>query len=182
VYNPVVKQAVNPFDKEDVFPVKILSEYELFGAKLKALLERYAPRDIFDAYILESKGLFQDSSQVSSIRKCIAYYLSLTSGVDIPQALKDIQSRTIQDFKRQLFPMLKTGYGFVDYEKMSADAVTCVSRFLEFNEGEKEYLNVAGEGVYKPELLFDEDISGRIQDNPAAKFYIQSRILPKILV
>jgi len=182
LYVPVVKKAVNPFDREDVFPVKILSEYELFGAKLKALLERFTPRDIFDAFILESKGLFQESSQVSSIRKCIAYYLSLTSGVDIPQALKDIQSRTIQDFKRQLFPMLKTGYGFVDYEKMSADAVTYVSRFLEFNEKENEYLKAAGEGEYKPELLFDENVSGRIYDNPAAKFYIQSRIQPKILV
>jgi len=182
VYDPVVKQAISPFDQEDVFPVKILSEYELFGAKLKALLERYTPRDIFDAYTLESKGLFQENAQISSIRKCIAYYLSLTSGVDIPQALKNIQSRTVQDFKRQLFPMLKTGYGFVDHEKMSADAVKCVSRFLDFNEGEKEYLKAAGEGVYKPELLFDEGISGRIQANPAAKFYIQSRTQPKILV
>lgn len=73
------------------------------------------------------------------------------------------------------------GYGFVDHEKMSADAVTCVSRFLEFSEGEKEYLKAAGEGEYKPELLFDKNISRRIQDNPAAKFYIQSRFQPKVL-
>ena len=175
VFEPTVKTAVNPFDREDVFPVKILSEYELFGAKLKALLERCTPRDIFDAYTLESKGLFQESFQISSIRKCIAYYLSLTTGVDIPQALKGIQSRTIQDFKRQLFPMLKTGYGFVDHEKMSSDAVKCVSRYLEFSKEEQEYLKAAGEGDYKPELLFDKDIAGRIQENPAAKFYIRRR-------
>lgn len=174
VYEPVVKAAINPFDREDVFHVRILSEHELFGAKLKALLERNTPRDIFDAYILESKGLFQENSQINSIRKCIAYYLSLTTGVNIPQAMMDIKLRTIQDFKKQLFPMLKTGYGFVDHEKMSSDATKCVSRYLEFTKEEQEYLKAAEKGDYKPELLFDKDISGRIQDNPAAKFYILS--------
>ena len=175
IYEPIVKAASNPFDKEDVFPVRILSEYELFGAKLKALLERYTPRDIFDAYTLEDKGLFREESQINSIRKCIAYYLSLTTGVDISQALMDIKSRAIQDFKKQLFPMLKTGYGFVDHDKMSSDAVKCVSRYLKFTKEEQEYLIAAENGCYIPELLFDKDISSRIQDNPAAKFYILSR-------
>ena len=175
IYEPIVKAASNPFDKEDVFPVRILSEYELFGAKLKALLERYTPRDIFDAYTLEDKGLFREESQINSIRKCIAYYLSLTTGVDVSQALMYIKSRGIQDFKKQLFPMLKTGYGFVDHDKMSSDAVKCVSRYLEFTKEEQEYLIAAENGCYLPELLFDRDISSRIQDNPAAKFYILSR-------
>lgn len=175
IYEPIVKTASNPFDKEDVFPVRILSEYELFGAKLKALLERYTPRDIFDAYTLEDKGLFREESQINSIRKCIAYYLSLTTGVDVSQALMYIKSRGIQDFKKQLFPMLKTGYGFVDHDKMSSDAVKCVSRYLEFTKEEQEYLIAAENGCYLPELLFDRDISSRIQDNPAAKFYILSR-------
>lgn len=175
IYEPIVKTASNPFDKEDVFPVRILSEYELFGAKLKALLERYTPRDIFDAYTLEDKGLFREESQINSIRKCIAYYLSLTTGVDVFQALMYIKSRGIQDFKKQLFPMLKTGYGFVDHDKMSSGAVKCVSRYLEFTKEEQEYLIAAENGCYLPELLFDRDISSRIQDNPAAKFYILSR-------
>lgn len=175
IYEPIVKTASNPFDKEDVFPVRILSEYELFGAKLKALLERYTPRDIFDAYTLEDKGLFREESQINSIRKCIAYYLSLTTGVDVSQALMYIKSRGIQDFKKQLFPMLKTGYGFVDHDKMSSDAVKCVSRYLEFTKEEQEYLIAAENGCYLPELLFDRDISSKIQDNPAAKFYILSR-------
>ena len=78
MYESVVRDARNPFLSDDVFPVRMLSEYELFGAKLKALLERNTPRDIFDAYMLEQKGLYRDDESVTIIRKCIAYYLSLS--------------------------------------------------------------------------------------------------------
>lgn len=172
VYEPVVRDARNPFLPDDVFPVRMLSEYELFGAKLKALLERNTPRDIFDAYTLEQKGLYRDDESVSLIRKCIAYYLSLSRGVDIKQALESIRKRPIQDFKKQLFPMLKTGYGFVDRDLMTSEAVKCVSRFLSFTENETAYLEAAKTGEYHPDLLFEGDSAERIAENPAAKFYI----------
>ena len=172
VYEPVVRDARNPFLQDDVFPVRMLSEYELFGAKLKALLERNTPRDIFDAYTMEQKGFYRDSESVSLIRKCIAYYLSLSRGVDIEQALDAIRKRPIQDFKKQLFPILKTGYGFVDRDLMTAEAVKCVSRFLSFTENETAYLEAAKAGEYRPDLLFEGASAERIAENPAAKFYI----------
>ena len=172
VYEPVVREARNPFRLEDVFHVRMHSEYELFGAKLKALLERNTPRDIFDAYTLEQKGLYHDEDSITRIRKCIVYYLSLSRGVDIDQALDAIRNRPIQDFKKQLFPMLKTGYGFVDRDLMTSEAVKCVSRFLGFTENETQYLDYAKSGAYRPDLLFDGEAAERIADNPAAKFYI----------
>ena len=172
VYEPVVRDARNPFLPDDVFSVRMLSEYELFGAKLKALLERNTPRDIFDAYTMEQKGLYRVDESVSLIRKCIAYYLSLSRGVDIEQALESIRKRPIQDFKKQLFPMLKTGYGFVDRDLMTSEAVKCVSRFLSFTENETAYLEAAKTGEYRPDLLFEGDSAERIAENPAAKFYI----------
>ncbi len=172
IYEPVVRDARNPFLPDDVFSVRMLSEYELFGAKLKALLERNTPRDIFDAYTLEQKGLYRDDESVSLIRKCIAYYLSLSRGVDIEQALESIRKRPIQDFKKQLFPMLKTGYGFVDRDLMTSEAVKCVSRFLSFTENETAYLETAKTGEYRPDLLFEGASAERIAENPAAKFYI----------
>lgn len=172
VYEPVVRDARNPFLPDDVFSVRMLSEYELFGAKLKALLERNTPRDIFDAYTMEQKGLYRDDESVSLICKCIAYYLSLSRGVDIEQALESIRKRPIQDFKKQLFPMLKTGYGFVDRDLMTSEAVKCVSRFLSFTENETAYLEAARVGEYRPDLLFEGAPAERIAENPAAKFYI----------
>lgn len=150
----------------------MLSEYELFGAKLKALLERNTPRDIFDAYTMQQKGLYQDTASTDLIRKCIAYYLSLSPGVDIPLALEAISKRPIQDFKKQLFPMLKTGYGFVNRDMMTLEAIKCVSRFTDFTEGERSYLEEAGKGFYRPDLLFGDSRAERIAENSAAKFYI----------
>lgn len=172
VFEPVVREARNPFQPDDVFPVRMLSEYELFGAKLKALLERSTPRDIFDAYTLEQKGLYRDEESVALIRKCVAFYLSLSRGVDIDRALDAIRNRPVQDFKKQLFPMLKTGYGFVDRDLMTSEAVKCVSRFLSFTDDETAYLKAAAEGAYRPDLLFCDETAERIAENPAAKFYI----------
>lgn len=172
MYESVVRNARNPFLPDDVFPVRMLSEYELFGAKLKALLERNTPRDIFDAYMLEQKGLYRDDESVTIIRKCIAYYLSLSRGVDIEQSLDAIRKRPIQDFKKQLFPMLKTGYGFVDRDLMTSEALKCVSRFLSFTENEIAYLEAAKSNEYRPDLLFEGTLAERIAENPAAKFYI----------
>jgi len=175
IFETVVKETVNPFYPERVTRVRILSEYELFGAKMKALLERNTPRDIFDAYMLERKGLFRDTVSISMIRKCVVYYLSLTDGIDIAKALEAIRNRPMQDFKRQLFPMLKTGYGFVDHSKMVSDAIECVSRFLSFTPEEAEYLEAAKSGIYRPELLFDDVSAERMKDNPAAKFFISGK-------
>ena len=172
LYEPIVREARNPFLPEDVFPVRMLSEYELFGAKLKALLERNTPRDRFDAYTLEQKGLYRDEESITLIRKCIVYYLSLSRGVDLEEALDGIRRRPIQDFKKQLFPMLKIGYGFVDRDLMTSVAAKCVSRFLDFTEKEVQYLDSAKAGSYRPDLLFDDEAAERIAENPAAKFYI----------
>lgn len=172
VFEPVVQDATNPFIREEVFPVRMLSEHELFGAKLKALLERNTPRDIFDAYTLEQKGLYQDEESIRLIRKCLAYYLSLSKGIDIEQALAAIKNRPIQDFKKQLFPMLITGYGYIDRDLMTSEAVKCVSRYLDFTEKERAYLDAAQNGSYCPDLLFEDGTSQRIAENPAARFYI----------
>ena len=175
VYEPMVREVRNPFLPGDVFQVRMLSEYELFGAKLKALLERNTPRDIFDAYTLEQKGFYRDEETITLIRKCIVYYLSLSRGVDLEQSLEAIRNRPIHDFKKQLFPMLKTGYGFVDRDLMTSEAVKCVSRFLDFTQNEVQYLEDAKAGAYHPELLFDGKVAERIAENPAAKFYITSK-------
>ncbi len=175
VYETVVREACNPFIPEEKLSVRMLSEYELFGAKLKALMERNTPRDIFDAFTMQQKGLYADAESTTLIRKCIAFYLSMSRGIDIPQALEAIRKRPVQDFKKQLFPMLKTGYGFVDRDLMTSEAVKCVSRFTTFTEEELSYLEEARKGSYRPDLLFSDNRAARIAENPAAKFYITNR-------
>ena len=68
--------------------------------------------------------------------------------------------------------MLKTGYGFVDRDLMTSEALKCVSRFLSFTENEIAYLEAAKSDEYRSDLLFEGTLAERIAENPAAKFYI----------
>lgn len=111
---------------------------------------------------------------INCLSRCHVYETVIREAC-IPLALQAIAKRPIQDFKRQLFPMLKTGYGFVDRDLMTAEAVKCVSRFTAFTENELTYLEEAKKGYYRPELLFEDSSAERIAENPAAKFYITNR-------
>ena len=71
--------------------------------------------------------------------------------------------------------MLKTGYGFVDRDMMTSEAIKCMSRFTDFTEDERSYLEEAGKGFYRPDLLFGDSRAERIAENPAANFYITGR-------
>lgn len=128
---------------------------------------------MYESVVRNARNPFlPDDESVTIIRKCIAYYLSLSRGVDIEQSLDAIRKRPIQDFKKQLFPMLKTGYGFVDRDLMTSEALKCVSRFLSFTENEIAYLEAAKSDEYRPDLLFEGTLAERIAENPAAEFYI----------
>lgn len=128
---------------------------------------------MYESVVRNARNPFlPDDESVTIIRKCIAYYLSLSRGVDIEQSLDAIRKRPIQDFKKQLFPMLKTGYGFVDRDLMTSEALKCVSRFLSFTENEIAYLEAAKSDEYRPDLLFEGTLAERIAENPAAKIYI----------
>ena len=171
IYETEIKEFKNPLT-EKIQPTRILSVYELFGAKLKALLERHTPRDIFDTYIMSKNKLFQDDNSSNNIRKTLAYYISISREIDLNSSLQAIKNKPIREFKLHLFPMLKTGYGFVDRDEITTQAVTYVSQFLDFKDNELLYLKDAWNGEYHPHLLFQDGTEKRIEENPAAKFYI----------
>ena len=171
IYETEIKELRNPLT-EKTQTTRILSVYELFGAKLKALLERHTPRDIFDTYIMSKNKLFQDKNSSNSIRKTLAYYISISREINLNSSLQAIKNKPIREFKLHLFPMLKTGYGFVDRDEITSQAVTYVSQFLDFKDNELLYLRNAQNGEYHPHLLFQDGTEKRIKENPAAKFYI----------
>ena len=94
------------------------------------------------------------------------------TGYPIASIEKAIKNKPIREFKLHLFPMLKTGYGFVDRDEITSQAVTYVSQFLDFKDNELLYLKDARIGEYHPHLLFQDGTEKRIKENPAAKFYI----------
>lgn len=68
--------------------------------------------------------------------------------------------------------MLKTGYGYVDNLTICNTAANYLQDITNFTQDEQQYLNLAKEGEYRPNLLFDPQIVTRIANNPAAQHYI----------
>lgn len=175
VYEPVRRTIEHPIAFGRQQHCVVFHRHELYAGKLKALLQRGTPRDIFDTYMMGHSGLFQSQEDIDGIRKCLVLGLSLTDGVDLEKSQTTILERPMDDFRKHLFPMLKTGYGFVDHKMMCERAVEEVRRFLQFTPGEKEYLARASRQEYCPELVFEPSIAERLKVNPAAEFYIVQR-------
>ena len=116
--------------------------------------------------------MFARTIDIETLRKCLALNISLTEDFDIQNSLDIIRRMDIEPFRKHLFPMLKTGFGFVDHKSMCECATSYVSKFLDFTPAEKEYLELANQGIYRPELLFDIETAEGIRNNPAALFYI----------
>ena len=72
-----------PFIEEvDVYA---LAPLELFGSKIKALIERAAPRDMYDVNRMIKENIFKED-QMDMLRKIVVFYLAavafLAGGVD----------------------------------------------------------------------------------------------------
>lgn len=75
---PMSRRQVNlPWQKE---PLTVLSiDYlEIFGAKIVALLNRTAARDLYDIFNLQKYGLF-DESEEPLLRKCVVFYSAIAA-------------------------------------------------------------------------------------------------------
>ena len=58
---------------------------EIFASKITALLNRTAPRDLYDVHNMLQFGLFNESEQ-DMLRKCVVFYSCISSDV-VPQKL-----------------------------------------------------------------------------------------------
>lgn len=59
------------------FKVLSVEETELFGSKVKALLDRAAPRDLCDVDNMIKYGLFHGRDERNALRKCAVFYMAV---------------------------------------------------------------------------------------------------------
>lgn len=108
---------------------------ELFSTKLRALLTRSAPRDMFDIYILLKSGLKLDES---ALKKCFIFYVCLAQDfrkLDL-ESIGRIDSLEIKKF---LLPLMEKGKR-IDMDEISKKVNEFVSRMLELNENEHKFI------------------------------------------
>lgn len=160
---PVILPAARLGDERPCeFPV--LAMEELWAGKLKALIERSHPRDLYDVHRLVASGLQYDEEL---LRKLTVLFASTLD--------RDLRDYDVSRFKvldqpsldRLLYPLLRAN------DRPTAGLLSESSRPLLVaildHEREKAYLEGMSRGIYQPEILFPRQpqIAERISRHPA---------------
>ena len=171
ILEPLTRKTSVPFIEEvDVYA---LSPLELFGSKIKALIERAAPRDMYDVNRMIKQKIFKDD-QMYILRKIVVFYLAV-GGKNKPEkeySFERIQNIKFPQIRSSLIPVLKKTEKF-DFEEAKANVVSFLSKLLSLGEAEKNFIDSFNQGEYKPEHLFDDgEIIERIKEHPMALWKI----------
>lgn len=147
--------------------VRTLAPMEIFAAKVNALINRTAARDLYDFNRMVEQNLFTED--LNMFRKCIVFYHSITAEkIDPYFNVSSIDSLNFLKIRRDLFPVIKDKAQF-DLEGRKKQAQTYLISLMLLTDSEREYLEYFAQGEYRPELLF-EDLATveRIRTHPMA--------------
>ena len=154
--------------------VRTLAPIELFGSKIKALIERHTCRDLYDVYNLLHSDLFP-KFDLSMLRKIVVFYLAV-GGSQMPSKeynLDPIRQIKFPQIRASLLPMLKKGDTF-DFEIAKQEVVAFLLILLQLTESEIAFTEAFNAKHYQPELLFnDENIINNINNHPMAYWKIR---------
>jgi hypothetical protein len=168
VFNPTIMEVNIPLMSLNLRVIS-LNKVELFGSKIKALIERTAARDLYDVYNMLKQDVISESDQVL-LRKMVIFYLAI-GGSKPPQSMYDfhsIDNLNYNQIKRKLIPVLKKTDKF-DFEVAKSEVKKYLQILMTFTETEMLFIDKFNQKQYLPELLFDEaEIVDRIKNHPMA--------------
>ena len=141
---------------------------EIFAAKTVALLNRAAPRDLYDMFSMQKYGLF-DETQERLFKKCVMFYSAIASE-NVPEEfdLEGFGNISLHKIKTDLTPVLRRGERF-DLADAQKQVKIYLSDILKPEDTELAFWRAFADGKYQPELLFeDANILARIAHHPMA--------------
>jgi predicted nucleotidyltransferase component of viral defense system len=166
---PIEKRKINVELLGFEYEVNTLSILELFGTKIKALIERTAPRDLYDVQNMIKHNIIQSEEQ-DLLRKIILFYLALggKNKIVLPFNFDSINNLKYNQIRANLIPVLKKSERF-DFETAKADVKEYLSNLMILSDEEAAFIEQFNQGIYQPELLFeDAEILERIKNHPMA--------------
>lgn len=162
------------------FKTLTLNKYELFGSKIKALLERCTIRDVYDVYHMLKENLFNEA-EFDLVKKCVIFYIAIgkTTERSFAEVINDFKIK-IEAYMVKKTPQYLSSTLKKDDKFSMIDAVNIVksfiSKIMKLNDSELKFITEFDNGNYKPELLFDnQDIINRIQNHPMALWKISNK-------
>lgn len=90
------------------FKIRALSPLELFGSKIKALIERTAARDLFDVYNMITTRIFSEQ-EMNPLRKIVLFYLAVGGSYSpkVKYTFNSIDRLHFLEIRTQLLPVLR---------------------------------------------------------------------------
>jgi predicted nucleotidyltransferase component of viral defense system len=160
---PQLRQAT-PIGDEAACEFPVLAIEELFAGKIRAMIDRKHPRDLYDLFRFRKANLSYDSEVMSKLAVLFGTTLNRDLRSYNLSRFADIDEEAI---KRLLYPLLKAGDRPTGSE-MFAVAKPILEGVLDHKQ-ENNFLEAMAAGKYQPELLFPKDagIVNRIRSHPA---------------
>ena len=166
---PIEKRKANVELINIEYEVNTLSILELFGSKIKALIERTAPRDLYDVNNMIIHNIILPEEQ-DLLRKVVVFYLVLGAKKQIkpPLTFESINALKYNQIRASLIPVLRKSERF-DFETAKTVVKEYLSKLMILTDNEKLFIENFNHGIYQPGLLFDDEgIIERIKEHPMA--------------
>lgn len=166
---PETRRKVNiPWLSEEL-SVFSVAPMEIFASKIVALLNRTAPRDLYDIHNCLEFGLFDESEQ-DMLRKCVVFYSCIGSETIHKEfSFASLDKIPQNKIKTDLLPVLRFG-AYFDLKPARKKVIDYLQNLLAINSQEREFMTQFNQGHYMPELLFDGYILNNVQSHPMAKW------------
>jgi len=172
---PITKKKVNVEFLQFDYEVRVLDTLELFGSKVKALIERTAPRDLYDIHNMLKYSVISPD-KINLFRKIILFYLAI-GGNNRPStsySFDSIDHLKFAQIRSTLLPVLQKSERF-DFESAKLEVKGFLLKVMVFTKDEKLFIENFNNKVYCPELLFENaEIIERIKHHPMAIWKVRN--------
>ena len=132
---PIIEKNIHILDTQ--FKVKTYRIEELFATKLRALMTRATPRDLFDIYFLLKSRLEFDNKH---LKKCFIFYYCLADDYRKLDT-KIIDEINPLEIRKFLLPMLEKG-AKIDLHDVVRSIKEFTCKITALNECEKKYIEL----------------------------------------
>lgn len=149
----------------------VLATEELFAGKIKAMIDRRHPRDLYDLFRFTKSGLAYDADILRKLAVLFGSTMDRDFRTYTITRVSEIDSKEID---RLLYPLLKAN-DRPNPAEMLAAATPLIAGVLDHTR-EEAYLAAIAAGKYQPELLFPKhpEIVERIRFHPALLWKAQN--------
>ncbi|MDO5573447.1 MAG: nucleotidyl transferase AbiEii/AbiGii toxin family protein [bacterium] len=173
---PVIRRNVELPWNNDKLTVLSVDPLEIFSSKIVALLNRTAPRDLYDIHNMVRYGLF-DEDEHNMLKKCAVFYSAV--GTKTPPekfSFSNIGNVSAQKIKTDLNPVLRRGERF-DLDVVKKEVSMYLGDILISTKEEMLFWEEFRKGSYRPDLIFGlSEHCNNVKEHPMALWKCQKNL------